>query len=286
MRGGVAIACATCVTVALLGCAAQTVAPQEPSQLVDGTSQAEQPAQEPVPEPTEESTEHSAQEPVAAPAQKPMDVRGIPAETIVRDDQIARAGGAQAFFWTEEIPNEVFARMEGKSFGDDCTVARDELRYLRVLHRDAQGNARVGELVVNASVANEVLDIFWQLYLASYPIHRMHLVDDYDASDEASCADDNTSAFNYRPISGGTTLSNHALGLAIDINTYENPYYIPATGHLFPPEATRYLDRSLDEPYMIHPGDLCHRLFVERGWTWGGDWQRVLDYQHFEKPQG
>ncbi|MDO4798650.1 MAG: M15 family metallopeptidase, partial [Coriobacteriales bacterium] len=231
-----------------------------------------------------------AAEPVAEPAADPdidsLDIRAIPAETIVPDVQIERAGGAHVFFWAEEIPNEVFARMEGKSFGDDCTVARDELRYLRMLHRDAQGNALVGELVVNASVANEVLDIFWQLYQASYPIHRMHLVDDYDAIDEASCADDNTSAFNYRPISGGTGLSNHALGLAIDINTYENPYYIPATGHLFPPDATRYLDRSLDEPYMIHPGDLCYQLFTEHGWTWGGDWQSVLDYQHFEKPQG
>ncbi len=213
-----------------------------------------------------------------------LDPRSLDAETVLSDDDIRRAGGVDALFWAEEIPDDVFARMQGKSFGEDCTIPREDLSYLRVLHKDAEGATKVGEMVVNASVAQEVVAIFRELYDASYPIRRMRLVDDYEASDDASCMDDNSSCFNFRRITGGTTLSNHAYGLAIDINTYENVYYIPSSGYVFPPDAGHYVNRDLDEPYMIHRGDLCYRLFTERGWSWGGDWQDVLDYQHFEKP--
>ena len=213
-----------------------------------------------------------------------VDVHKLAAGDTLSSDQIARSGGVGAFFFNESISDEVFARMEGRSFGEDCTVPREDLRYVRVLHVDADGATHVGELVVNRVVADEVTQIFRELYDAKYPIRKMHLVDDYGADDAASCSDDNTSAFNYRTIAGTTTLSNHARGLAIDINTFENPYYIISTGHLWPPEAGRYLDRTLDEPYVLHVGDACYEAFVSRGWTWGGDWPDTHDYQHFEKP--
>ena len=196
---------------------------------------------------------------------------------------IAALGGAGQIFSVQEIPDDVFARMQGKSFKEDCTVPREDLRYLRTLYVNAEGKTFVGEMVVAASVADEVSDIFRQLYEAKWPIKRMVLVDEYGGSDEASCADGNTAAFNFRPVSGGTELSNHAFGLAIDINTFENPYCIPSQDYVFPPEAARFADRSIEEPYMIHEGDLCWRLFTERGWSWGGSWSSPKDYQHFEK---
>ena len=200
-------------------------------------------------------------------------------------EDVERAGGAKEFFWVEPITDTVFARMEGKSFGADCTVPREDLRYLRLLHVDAEGHIKVGELVVHRKVADEVLDIFLQLYEAGYPIRKMHLVDDYDASDDASCADDNTSGFNYRLIAGTSELSNHAHGLAIDINPFENPYCIWSRGIISPDGSARFADRSLREPYMIHSDDLCYQLFVSYGWSWGGNWSgSVTDYQHFEKP--
>jgi hypothetical protein len=206
------------------------------------------------------------------------------AETLLEEKDIARSGGVDAFFWVEPIPNEVFARMEGRSFGKECGIAREDLRFVRVLHADAEGRTLVGELVVNAAVADEVLDIFRQLYDARYPIRRMRLVDDYGADDYESCLDDNTSAFNWRTIAGTSQISNHALGLAIDINTYENPYYIVSSGYICPPDGWDYLNREADIPYMIHRGDLCHELFMSHGWSWGGDWGDPKDYQHFEKP--
>lgn len=252
--------------------------PGEPEAADDGAPTQDAQAQE-------KSVEETHPEPSSeVEQQEPLDPAALSAGDVVSTDDIASAGGADAFFWAEEIPDAVFARMEGKSFGPDCTMARSDLRYLRVLHVDALGTSKVGELVVHKNVADEVVYIFRQLYDAKYPIKKMHLVDDYNADDDASCADDNTSAFNYRVIAGTSTISNHAYGLAIDINTFENPYCRPETGYVSPAEAAYYADRSLYEPYMIHRDDLCYQLFIQYGWSWGGDWSSPKDYQHFEKP--
>lgn len=217
------------------------------------------------------------------PEPEPLDAHGLSAGTSLTEDDIARAGGTDAFFWVEPIPDDVFARMEGKSYGADCTVPLDDLRYVRVLHVTAEGVPTVGELVVNRNVADEVLAIFRELYEARYPIRKMHLVDDYGASDDASISDDNTSSFNYRLIAGTYQLSNHAFGLAIDINPFENPY-INRQGNVVPPEAWPFTDRTSNDPYVLHEGDLCFSLFTSHGWSWGGYWASPIDYQHFEKP--
>lgn len=218
------------------------------------------------------------------PAQTPVDPASFAPTAAVSAKDVERAGGVDKFFWVEGISDAVFARMDGNSYGPDCTVSLDDLRYVRTLYVDAAGVSHVGELVVNASVADEVRDIFRELYDKGFPIRQMRLVDDYGGSDEDSCSDGNTSAFNYRNIPGTSVISNHSFGLAIDVNTFENPYYIPEQGHLWPPEAAAYLDRSLEDPYMIHPGDACYEAFVSRGWQWGGEWPTPKDYQHFEKP--
>ena len=238
-------------------------------------------------EPSDDSIAGAAtdQAPQAEKEPPAIEPASLSAGDEVSAGDVERAGGVDAFFWTEPISDEVFARMEGKSFGADCTTPREDLRYLRVLHVDAEGHVKVGELVVHRKVADEVLEIFSQLYEAGYPIRKMHLVDDYDASDDASCADDNTSSFNYRLVAGTSELSNHAYGLAIDINPFENPYCIWSMDVISPDGSARFADRSLREPYMIHTDDLCYQLFVSHGWSWGGSWSgSVSDYQHFEKP--
>lgn len=105
----------------------------------------------------------------------------------------------------------------------------EDLRYLHVLHMGFDGQTKEGELVVNKAIAEDVLAIFRQLYEAEYPIEKVRLVDEYDADDEASMSDNNSSAFNFRFISHTTTISKHGLGMAVDINTLYNPYVKPST---------------------------------------------------------
>lgn len=189
-------------------------------------------------------------------------------------------------FYYEKLDNNLKSRIQGKSYKDDCTVPYGDLRYVRVLYYGFDKRTHIGELIVNKQLAKDVITIFKELYLEKYPIERMHLIDDYDGDDEASMADNNTSAFNYRAISGSNNLSKHALGLAIDINPLYNPY-VKVTGSkviISPDEGVEYQDRSLDNPYYIVENDICYNAFIKRGFNWGGSWKSLKDYQHFEKP--
>lgn len=237
------------------------------------------------------SSEAEAQEAVSsAPAEEPEEMTGpmltaadvaeMDAGTILTAEQLAEVT-LDELFYAETISDRVFQRMNGVSFGEGCTTAREELRYVRVLHTGFDGETHVGELVVNQSIAEDVVDIFRELYDSAYPIEKMHLVDDYGGDDQASMADNNTSCFNFRTVSGSGTLSRHALGLAIDVNPLYNPY-VTARGYE-PSNAGDYLDRTRDNPYQIDGNDLCYQLFAAHGFSWGGWWSSVQDYQHFEK---
>ncbi|MBQ6920011.1 MAG: M15 family metallopeptidase [Synergistaceae bacterium] len=183
-------------------------------------------------------------------------------------------------FWVSEIDDSLMARMKGKSYKDNCPIPVRDLRYVHVLHKDLNGDTHEGELVCNVYIADDVLEIFKGLYEAGYPIEKVRLVDEYDADDETSMRDNNSSCFNFRFITQSTKISKHGLGLAVDINTLYNPYV--KGEHVEPATAKEYTDRSKDFPYKIERGDLCFRLFSEHGFEWGGDWKSLKDYQHFE----
>ena len=187
-------------------------------------------------------------------------------------------------FRISEIDEATFARMKGKSYKDDCPIPLGDLRLLHVLHKDLEGNTHKCELVCNVYIASDVLEIFKALYGAGYPIERVRLVDEYNADDETSMRDNNSSCFNFRFISHTTRISKHGLGLAVDINTLYNPYVKEVNGkrNVEPATAEEYTDRTKSFPYKIESGDLCYRLFTERGFEWGGEWKTVKDYQHFE----
>jgi len=96
------------------------------------------------------------------------------------------------------------------------------------------------------------------------PLKKLLLIDEYGGDDDLAVADNNTSCFNYRVVAGSTKLSRHALGLAIDINPFYNPYvtYPDGVKHSSPPGSEPYADRSVDFPYKIGgKDDLCLQLF-------------------------
>ena len=189
-------------------------------------------------------------------------------------------------FYVTKIDDEIFARIQGKSFKDDCTLPREDLRYLHVLHKDLDGNTHEGEMICNAYIAKDVIEIFKALYDANYPIEKVRLVDEYNADDELSMRDNNSSSFNFRFISHTTKISKHGLGLAVDINTLYNPYTKVVNGKriLEPATAGEYVDRTKNFPYKIDENDLCYKLFIAKGFEWGGSWKSAKDYQHFEIP--
>lgn len=184
-------------------------------------------------------------------------------------------------FEINEIDEALYNEMLGKSFKENDVIQVDALRVLTLTYYGFDDADHIGQMVVNQEVAEEVLAIFKALYETKYPIEKINLVDQYNADDDLSMADNNTSSFNFRVVSGSENLSKHSYGMAIDINPVQNPY-VTSKG-VFPPDGSAYLDRSLKGKGMIDEDDLCYKLFTEKGWTWGGHFKSVKDYQHFQK---
>ncbi len=189
-------------------------------------------------------------------------------------------------FYYEPISNEIFRRISGISYPVDCQVPLDELRYISLLYIDFNGETRTGEMICNKDLAQDIVEIFYELYKSSYQIESIKLIDEFGGDDNASMLANNTSCFNYRVVEGTTHLSNHALGRAVDINPFYNPYITynkDGTTNVFPTGSEKYADRTASFPYKIDENDLSYKLFIEHGFTWGGNWNSVKDYQHFEK---
>lgn len=184
-------------------------------------------------------------------------------------------------FISRPVPDAVKAKMHGCSMPEKATIGFEDLRYLTVFHYDYDGQIEEGELVCNKAIAHDLLCFFGALFSQEYPINSICLVDDYEASDEASMQANNTSCFNYRTIAGSKTLSKHAFGMAIDVNPMENPCV--SGSFVQPKTAKEYVDRTKDFPHKIDENDFCKKVFESYGFIWGGHWRSVKDYQHFEK---
>lgn len=196
---------------------------------------------------------------------------------------------------SEPIPEDVRESMRGISMPEGATVGFDDLSYLTIPHYDFEGNIVEGHMVVDKDVAEDVLNIFKELYDIQYPIERMELIDKYDemqteefdSLDRSSMGRNNTSCFCYRVVNGSSNLSNHARGRAIDLNPLINPW---VQGSSYSPRnAGPYVDREkvfeddIINRATIHAGDEVVQIFEKYGWSWGGYWQSQQDYQHFEK---
>lgn len=197
------------------------------------------------------------------------------------------------YFQIHEIAegDEVYDRIYGKSYRENPHIGLEDLRYLTLLHYNFDGQIQVGEMIVNKNAAEDVLNIFRELFALKYEIQSVFLIDRYwtgdpDSTDTASTKANNTSCFNYREITGGGNLSNHALGLAIDLNPLQNPYvWYGEDGSLqcLDENARPYLDRTSGDPHVIVEGDVCWSVFDKYGFSWGGSWNSPIDYQHFER---
>ncbi len=179
---------------------------------------------------------------------------------------------------TTPAPARVIARSTWKP---GCPVSATGLSWVRLTFFGFDGARHTGELLVNRTVADDLVRVFRSLFAARFPIEEMRITraDELDAPPTGD--GNNTGAFNCRPTTGATSYSQHAYGLAIDVNPFQNPY---TKGALVLPElASSYLQRGRVRPGMIEPGGPVVRAFDAIGWTWGGTWRSLKDYQHFSQ---
>ncbi|WP_129598357.1 M15 family metallopeptidase [Anaerophilus nitritogenes] len=185
-------------------------------------------------------------------------------------------------FTYEPLPDFIKQKIQGISWKENPFVSLDDLAYVKICYVGFDDQDHQGELIVHKKVAKEVVEIFEELYKAKFPIEKIKLIDKYGASDELSMQDNNTSAFCFREVTGSSkNLSKHSYGIAIDINPIQNPYI--KGKKISPLQGKQYINRLNMQKGMIFKNDVCYNAFKSRGWTWGGDWKSLKDYQHFEK---
>lgn len=187
----------------------------------------------------------------------------------------------EILFYHQALSDDLISTLESISPINESVITYNDLRHVIVSHYDFEGEVQRGELIVNSKVADEIVDIFKEVFEVKYPIEKIILISEYNNDDDLSMADNNTSAFNFRPITGGGGWSNHAYGLAIDINPKYNPYVNGSA--VYPVNGMTYVNRNEEVKGMIKEGDALFNAFTSRGWSWGGYWSGLKDYQHFEK---
>lgn len=149
-----------------------------------------------------------------------------------------------------------------------------EIECIEAPYINFDGIETTGHIEVHKSVSDEVIQIFKDIKDIGFPIYNIETIDNYDYDDEKSVIANNTSGYNFRFVANSTKLSDHSIGLAIDINPVQNPWVHPSALNLFPYKpGTKGTIESNSEIVDI---------FKKYGWSWGGDW-RNPDYQHFFK---
>lgn len=160
---------------------------------------------------------------------------------------------------------------------------KNQQRLIDVLYYSFDNNIHQGQIVIDERLAEDIEEVFRVALELKFPfawvlpISSDQFIEDGRWSDDLSMAVNNTSAFNYREKTGGGTLSKHAYGFAIDINPQLNPYI---KGDVVLPPGSVY---NADQPGTLSEGHPVVQTFLNLGWTWGGHWETLKDYQHFEK---
>lgn len=175
------------------------------------------------------------------------------------------------------------SRMIGVTWRKGCPVGLEKLREVHVRHNTGNGQEATGTLIVHQSVAQETLNIFRKLFHAGFIIEEVKPAAFGAGNDDHLMATNTTSGFNCRRVTGGKGFSKHSYGRAIDINPLWNPYVKGKT--IMPPKGAPYARnrKKLDPKGLLLPGSLPVKLFKQAGWTWGGNWRSLKDFQHVEK---
>ena len=179
----------------------------------------------------------------------------------------------------ETVPAEVLAR---STWAAGCPVGADDLAYVRLTFWGFDDQRHTGELLLNRVVADDVVGVFRALYEERFPFEELRV----------------TPRVRARRATDRRRQQHRVLRLPADhrvdhdvqparLRPGDRPQPVPEPlreGDLVLPElASTYLDRDDVRPGMITPDGVVVRAFESIGWTWGGTWSSLKDYQHFSQ---
>ena len=160
---------------------------------------------------------------------------------------------------TKPLPPPLEAELTGRYWHAGCPVPLAKLRLLTVEHWGFDGKPHTGQIIVHKDAAAALTTVFAKLYELRFRIRHLSLADSYGPTGSQPTDADISGSFHCRnavasPCSKSTTTthwSNHAYGLAIDLNPRENPYV--GCGRTRSETRDTYLDRKRLRPGMVTP---------------------------------
>lgn len=167
-----------------------------------------------------------------------------------------------------------------KTYHAGCPVGRSKLRTIKMNYEDFSHKMHRGIMIVRSDRTDAVIASFGKNL--GKPIRRMDNPNVWNGNDPKQMEADNTSAFNCRKVTGNPyAQSPHSYGIAIDVNTRENPYR-DVNGKWWPKSGKKYIKRSPWKVGMLNTKSTLTKQLRSRGYFWGGFWNPGRDYQHFE----
>jgi len=193
-------------------------------------------------------------------------------------DSIAPLPGSGFVARVGPAPAKVIAR---STWRPECPVRANQLDWIRLTYVGFDGKRHSGELLAHEDVSADIVTVFRDLWNARFPIEEMRITKKSELDLPPTGDGNNTGAFVCRPTRGGQSYSEHAYGLAVDVNPFQNPY---RRGEVVIPElASAYLDRQEKRPGMIAGDGPVVSAFDRIGWGWGGRWRSLKDLHHFSR---
>jgi D-alanyl-D-alanine carboxypeptidase len=163
-----------------------------------------------------------------------------------------------------------------------CPVGPSRLRTVRMNYYGSDKKMHRGVLIVRSDLTGEIRHAFGHSLQVRFPITRMKNPNAYGGNDPRQMAADNSSGFNCRKVVGNPyRMSPHSYGIAIDVNTRQNPYR-DVTGKWWPANGRKYIDRTPRRLGMLNAKSTLVRTLGKDGFFWGGRWYPGRDYQHFQ----
>jgi len=213
-----------------------------------------------------------------------VDPRDRPEESDVETEDTDVDLTPQFEFQVAVIPEDIQATMRGITWTSDCPVSLNDLRMVSLTHWDFEGQATTGVLIVSEDAAGSLEGVFRTAFETGFAIEKMRPIVEFGGSDDASMAANNTSAFNCRKVTGGSSWSQHSYGDAIDFNPIQNPYVRGSS--VYPSAGEPYSQpdqRDASVMGLLTDESPVVLAFMDLGWGWGGDWSSLKDYQHFSE---
>jgi hypothetical protein len=177
-----------------------------------------------------------------------------------------------------------------------CPRKPSDMRRMDVTYWTYKGTLARGSIIAARWAVHDIAYAFNRAFAAGFRFKKLTPAAAYYAggsrtsaqSDIYAMADDNTSAFNCRKVTGNRyRWSRHAFGDAIDVNPFRNPYVTWSTVYPAKARIPYHVRRAenLGDPGVLTARSSLTKAFLARGWSWGGFWGRK-DYQHFSLTGG